>query len=116
MKITFVTHASILIETNGIRILSDPWWGGPCFGSQWWNYPEPYLSELDTGPIDYIYVSHGHNDHFHPPTLARMNRNSTVIVSNQLDLANAIESMGFDVIALDPEEESKVADTASVSI
>ena len=39
MKISFVGHASILVEANGIGILSDPWWQGPCFGVQWWIYP-----------------------------------------------------------------------------
>ena len=41
MQITFIGHASILIETKGLRIISDPWWLGSCFGAQWWIYPPP---------------------------------------------------------------------------
>jgi len=62
MQITFIGHASILIETRGLRIISDPWWLGPCFGAQWWIYPPPYLDPVQT-KLDYIYISHGHNDH-----------------------------------------------------
>jgi L-ascorbate metabolism protein UlaG (beta-lactamase superfamily) len=69
MKVTFIGHASILIEANGVRILSDPWWNGPCFGAQWWLYPDAFLAAVEERPIDYIYISHGHHDHFHPPTL-----------------------------------------------
>jgi len=32
-RITFIGHASLLIEANGLSIVSDPWWNGLCFGS-----------------------------------------------------------------------------------
>jgi L-ascorbate metabolism protein UlaG (beta-lactamase superfamily) len=35
MRITFIGHASLLIEANRLNIVSDPWWNGPCFGAQW---------------------------------------------------------------------------------
>ncbi len=69
MRTTLVGHASLLVEAGAVRILSDPWWKGPCFGAQWWPYPAPFLEAVNARPIDYIYVSHGHHDHFHPPTL-----------------------------------------------
>ena len=56
MKTTFVGHAAILVETKGLRILSDPWWQGPCFGAQWWIYPKRSLEAVDSAPVDYIYV------------------------------------------------------------
>ena len=63
MQITFVGHASILIETKGVRILSDPWWRGPCFGAQWWGYPPAFTGAVQPR-VGYIYISHGHHDHF----------------------------------------------------
>ena len=32
MKITYLTHASLLIEAGGKRILTDPWLVGPSWG------------------------------------------------------------------------------------
>ena len=104
MQISFIGHASILIESRGIRILSDPWWRGPCFGAQWWNYPLPQLAPLGQ-KVDYIYVSHGHHDHFHPGTLRTLNKDAKVLVSKNIDIADPIRELGFEVIALGDDEE-----------
>jgi L-ascorbate metabolism protein UlaG (beta-lactamase superfamily) len=105
MKITFVGHASILIEAGGTTILSDPWWRGPCFGAQWWTYPLPFLGALDGVKIDFIYVSHGHHDHFHPATLKTLPRTATVLVSNSVGLTEPIRDLGFPVVAIGGDEE-----------
>jgi hypothetical protein len=41
------------------KIISDPWWIGPCFGAQWWLYLPPDLDALKEAVPDFIYVSHG---------------------------------------------------------
>lgn len=104
MKITFIGHASILVEAGGVTVLSDPWWRGPCFGAQWWLYPEPYLEALDGQRIDYIYISHGHHDHFHPGTLRTLSRDSKVIVSRGTGLSPSIKALGFEVVELGDED------------
>jgi hypothetical protein len=107
MKITFVGHAAILIETRGLRILSDPWWQGPCFGNEWWIYPRPDLRAVE-GKIDYIYISHGHADHFHRGTLRRFPKGTKVLVSSALDLEPHLAEMGFEVVAIGPNEEREL--------
>lgn len=104
MKIEFIGHASILVEAGGMRILSDPWWRGPCFGAQWWNYPKPVTDQVYQNPVDFIYISHGHHDHCHLGTLATLDRSSKVIVSSVLDLKPAIQELGFEVIEIQPEQ------------
>ena len=104
MQISFIGHASILIESNGVRILSDPWWRGPCFGAQWWTYPLPDITPLEH-KVDYIYVSHGHHDHFHPGTLKTLNPDAKVLVSRQIDIAAHIRELGFEVIEIGDDEE-----------
>ena len=59
MRITFIGHASLLIEANGLSIVSNPWWNGPCFGAQWWPYPLPHVEAVRDRRVDYVYVSHG---------------------------------------------------------
>jgi L-ascorbate metabolism protein UlaG (beta-lactamase superfamily) len=104
VNITFISHAALLIEAEGLRILSDPWWQGPCFGNQWWLYPRPFLECLNGKPVDYIFISHGHSDHFHRGTLRRFPRRTKVIVSQGLELALALREMDFEVIQLDRDE------------
>lgn len=109
MRVTFIGHASILIETRGVRILSDPWWRGPCFGAQWWTYPRPYIEPVSDGRVDYIYVSHGHHDHFHPGTLRTLQRTAKVLVSRNLDLAEPIRELGFEVMTIGDDEQLELA-------
>src|SRR5215813_277193 len=97
MRITFIGHASLLIEANGLSIVSDPWWNGPCFGAQWWPYPMPYVEAVRNRRVDYVYVSHGHHDHFHPPTL-KLFRGSKILVAAGSELAQGIRGLGFEII------------------
>src|SRR5216683_208449 len=105
MRITFVGHASILIEAAGVRILSDPWWKGPCFGAQWWTYPLPCVDAAEREPIDYIYISHGHHDHLHPPTL-KLFLGAKVLIAGGSELSGAIRDLGFEVIEVGSIQET----------
>jgi hypothetical protein len=105
MKVTFISHASILVESNGIGILSDPWWNAPCFGAQWWLYPKPCLAALENRKIDYIYISHGHHDHFHPPTLKTFSRAIKILVRKNSGLSNSLRKLGFDVVEISEDSE-----------
>jgi hypothetical protein len=105
MKITFIGHASILIETRGLTILSDPWWRGPCFGAQWWNFPLPDLASVERRRIDYVYISHGHHDHLHPGTLRTLSCDAKVLVSSAVHVAAAIRDLGFEVVELEDHDE-----------
>jgi len=104
MKVTFIGHASLLIEANGVKVLSDPWWDGPCFGAQWWPYPLPYVQALEGQHVDYIYISHGHHDHFHPPTLKRFS-GAKVLVGAGSELSGSIRDLGFEVIEAEGSAE-----------
>ena len=65
MRITFLGHAGLFIETSqGTTILCDPWFNPAYFGS--W-FPFPSNEDVDLDAIirpDYLYVSHLHHDHF----------------------------------------------------
>ena len=116
MKITYVGHAALLIEVRGLRILSDPWWQGPCFGYQWWIYPAPFLEPVNRVPIDYIYISHGHADHFHRGTLRRFPRGTKVLVAGGFDIATELREMGFSVIEVPTDEAWRLADGVTCRI
>lgn len=114
MKITHIGHAVSLVETNGISLLSDPWWRGPCFGAQWWVYPKPFLEAVERAPIDYIYISHGHHDHFHAGTLRSLPKTSVVLVAAALRLGDMIREVGFDVIEFTGDDEIAIGPEKNV--
>ncbi len=116
MKITFISHAAILIETRGVRILSDPWWRGPCFGVQWWLQSEPFLEALEDAPPDFIYISHDHSDHLHPGTLRRLPRSARVLASAATGIKDQIAALGFGTIELEPRTAREIAPGLKVEI
>lgn len=105
MRVSFVGHASILIGVGGATILSDPWWRAPCFGAQWWNYPPAHIDAISGRHVDFIYISHGHHDHFHSGTLNTLNRDARILVSRKTGLGAAARELGFEVVELDDDEE-----------
>ncbi len=68
MKITLISHASLLIETNGVRILTDPWYSGRIYQNAWELCPSPPALP-DFRALDALFISLAHPDHYHAPTL-----------------------------------------------
>lgn len=77
MRVSYINHASLLIETSGARILTDPWFAGPAYASQWHQFPKPLNLEL-TEQADTILVSHAHEDHLHEKSLALLDKSKRV--------------------------------------
>jgi hypothetical protein len=71
MKITLVSHASLLVETRGITILTDPWYEGRIYNNAWELCPPP-RTVPDYQRLDAVFVSHAHPDHFEPRTLEKI--------------------------------------------
>jgi len=98
-----VGHACLETEVRGMRIVSDPWWGGSAYTDQWHPWPIPATDGLESRPIDYLYLSHGHEDHLHAPTLQRLARGATVLVPAFLTggMDGYVRSLGFErVVAM----------------
>lgn len=116
MKITLIGHASMLVETAGVTVLTDPWWNGPSFGEQWWGYPRPRPQAIEGKRIDYIYLSHGHHDHCHFDTLGMLPRDAKVLVSSTGDLAGGVRDLGFTVIEVQPDEEVALSERVRIRL
>lgn len=61
MKIKYYTNACCEYESDGRRLLCDPWLSESAFYGTWWHTDE--LKHYPEKP-DYIYVSHLHEDHY----------------------------------------------------
>lgn len=75
LRVTFVNHSTVLIQTGGLNILTDPVWS-LHIGPFPWTGPKrhimPGIRFEDLPPVDVVLVSHNHYDHMDLPTLKRL--------------------------------------------
>jgi L-ascorbate metabolism protein UlaG (beta-lactamase superfamily) len=75
VRLSFVGHASWLIQTAGLNILIDPVWSGRASPFRWAGpkrHNDPGIAFDRLPPIDVALVSHGHYDHLDVATLSRL--------------------------------------------
>ncbi len=75
--VTFINHATVLLQTNGINILTDPVWSEsispiPLIGFD--RHRPPGIRFRDLPHIDIVLISHDHYDHLDIPTLNRLKK------------------------------------------
>ena len=72
LRITWLAHSTVLVEIDGVRVLTDPVWG-PRASPISWLGPErwyaPLVSLDDLPPIDGVLISHDHYDHLDHVTI-----------------------------------------------
>jgi L-ascorbate metabolism protein UlaG (beta-lactamase superfamily) len=75
VRLSFVGHASWLIQTAGLNILVDPVWSARASPVRWAGprrRNDPGIAFDTLPPIDIVLVSHGHYDHLDIATLSRL--------------------------------------------
>lgn len=75
LRVTFVNHATVLIQTAGLNIITDPVWSHRVSPVSWIGPARirvPGIRFDDLPPIDAILISHNHYDHLDVPTLRRL--------------------------------------------
>ena len=85
IKVTWYSHACILIHTEGTNLLIDPFLSGnPLAPIQW-----------DQVPADYLFVSHGHGDHLGDSVEIAKRTGATVIAN--FEIHNWLAAQGVDI-------------------
>ena len=95
---TFINHATFLLQTADINILTDPVWSLRASPVQWTGpkrHRAPGIRFEDLPPIDALLISHNHYDHFDRPTLRRLARTHQPAVFCPLGLASPLRRLGF---------------------
>lgn len=75
MRVTFINHATVLIQTDSLNILTDPIWSERCSPVSWAGPKRVRPAGIrfeDLPPIDIVLISHNHYDHLDIPTLKRL--------------------------------------------
>jgi L-ascorbate metabolism protein UlaG (beta-lactamase superfamily) len=75
LRVTFVGHSTVLIQMDGVNILTDPIWSMRASPFSWIGprrHRPPGLRFEDLPPIDVVLQSHDHYDHLDEPTLRRI--------------------------------------------
>src|SRR3954454_1699233 len=101
-RVTWLGHATALVEVDGARFLTDP-------------VLRPRVAHLrrltpvpaDPGPLDAILVSHAHHDHLDLPSLRRLDPVAPVVAPP--GAAKALRRSGRTVHELRPGDELELA-------
>jgi L-ascorbate metabolism protein UlaG (beta-lactamase superfamily) len=75
VRLSFVGHASWLIQTSGLNILIDPVWSARASPFSWAGpkrHNDPGIAFDALPAIDIVLVSHGHYDHLDIATLSKI--------------------------------------------
>jgi L-ascorbate metabolism protein UlaG (beta-lactamase superfamily) len=103
MVVTWIGHASVLVQTQGLNILTDPVWSdraGPLgFGPT--RTTAPGIAFEDLPKIDLVLVSHNHYDHLDKPTLKRLWQRDRPLIVTSLGNDSVIGQTGAAATALD---------------
>jgi L-ascorbate metabolism protein UlaG (beta-lactamase superfamily) len=96
--ITFVNHATFLIQINGVTILTDPVWSERASPFRWAGpkrVREPGVPFEKLPAIDVVLLSHNHYDHLDIATLKRLRQRCSPTVITAHGDARLVAPLGY---------------------
>ncbi|HEX8423133.1 MAG TPA: MBL fold metallo-hydrolase, partial [Pyrinomonadaceae bacterium] len=121
VRIRYFGHACVLIEWNGVSVLTDPWVGGRSTDGGQERFSFDDLPEK----IDFALITHSHHDHFVPETLLRLRHRIECLVVprtyglfyTDVSLKLAAKKIGFkNVVEMDSLDSIEVPGGEIVSV
>lgn len=83
MKITHFGASTIIVEHRNKRILFDPWLDDGIVYGAWYRWPPSEVKPEQVGKLDYIIISHIHEDHCSAGTLRHLDKNAEIIIMDR---------------------------------
>ncbi len=115
---TWVGHATVLLQTQGLNILTDPVWNdraGPLgFGPK--RVAAPGVRFEDLPKIDLVLVSHNHYDHLDKQTLKRLWERDRPRIVTSLGNDSVIGQTGAEATALDWGQRAEITPGVEVIV
>lgn len=103
-QIRWINHAGFELQTEGIKIVCDPWLSGFAFNQSWALISETRFKPSDFEGVDYLWFSHEHPDHFSPSNIRSIPEDIrsgiTVLFQKTKDrrVAKFCEGLGFKAV------------------
>lgn len=101
MVVTFINHATFLLQFQNMNILTDPVWS-PRVSPFSWAGPkrvrEPGVAIDQLPPIDMILISHNHYDHLDRRTLKKLNKRFSPKVLAPVGDKKLLRNIGFEEV------------------
>jgi L-ascorbate metabolism protein UlaG (beta-lactamase superfamily) len=110
VRITYVGHSTVLIELDGLRLLTDPVLRGRVAHL---IRGAPPVDRKTIGTVDFVLISHLHHDHFDPASLRMLDGRFELVVPRGAHKAAA--RLGFDRITELKVDESLTVGRMSIS-
>jgi L-ascorbate metabolism protein UlaG (beta-lactamase superfamily) len=111
-RLTYLGHATVLIELDGVRLLTDPVLRRQV-GPLWRGAPRPHVAPLTD--LDAILISHLHLDHYDPPSLRLLGRDTPIVAP--LGCARSLRWRGFtDVREMAPGDRLTIGAIEVVAV
>jgi len=104
MRVTWIGHATALVQTQGLNILTDPIWSNrasplPGLGPK--RHRAPGIDFDDLPKIDLVLLSHAHYDHMDIPTLWKLWSRDKALIVTSLGNDAILKSNSIEAVARD---------------
>jgi UDP-MurNAc hydroxylase len=123
MRVTYFGQACTLIEVAGKTILTDPWLTEGAYFGTWFH--THVIAEAGVTPeafpkdIDYLFLSHEHQDHVDPATLRHFSPQVPVLICKFVTakFRRYIEGLGFrNIREIPPGQRVELGDGVAVTV
>ncbi len=119
LVITYVNHATFLIQTDGLNILTDPVWSNrvsPFSFAGPKRMRPPGVKFEDLPPIDLVIISHNHYDHLDLSTLKKLDNRFNPLIAVPLGVDELLKKEGFkQTVALDWWESHEISEQLKIN-
>ncbi|HEX8467398.1 MAG TPA: MBL fold metallo-hydrolase [Allosphingosinicella sp.] len=112
MLVTWIGHATVLVQTQGLNILTDPIWSeraSPFGFAGPKRVRAPGVRFEDLPKIDVVLISHNHYDHMDLPTLKRLWVRDRPAIVTSLGNETILKNAGVAARALDWGQRAELA-------
>ncbi|MEW6534567.1 MAG: MBL fold metallo-hydrolase [Candidatus Auribacterota bacterium] len=103
-RASFVTHATVLLQTGKVNILTDPIWSERASPVQWAGPKRTHEPGIDFDhlpAVDIVLISHSHYDHLDIPTLRKLRDRFNPEIYCGLGLDAYLKKYGIPAVAMD---------------
>ena len=121
LRVTFVGHATVLIQAGGLNMLTDPVWSDRCSPVSWAGpkrVNDPGIDFDKLPKIDSVLLSHNHYDHLDLATLSKLNKRDRPSIVTPLGNDRILKNhdQALDVVVGDWGDTIEISPTTKVTL